>query len=507
MFESIAQAISPEKPKPHMAVRTSVISHMKRHADHYKCWWDGLNPDGKAGTTWDDYTSKVSKNLAWAGSLELAAAAAHYDRPIQVLGPHMMHSEVYNRNSKKNTIFLWYTTDPGHYGWLSGTPPAELQSCEVRNGPLQGGRGGSQAGSNGTRLSALPLRLDESSCANTRVSALPALNKQSAPRTRSSALPHVPQSAVSSLGASHGTSDLDGMIDDSCGLAPQPKTKTQSAAAMTKGPREVWKCPYCEWSTKTKHVYAEKKAHLDAWHPSLKAQASLQKTIVLTKVAAKDAYWKCPKCDLGISEELRQSCSGIPGLRSAILRHKKDKHPRASDRCFNFRSNAKCFAARQRTHAAVRNKAAAGRIAKSQGCVHQISFLWWPKWWKVRPNRHDVICLKCKRLQKSVDALEKEPCDFRASFVGRRKAFLDKSFCRATKDFCVKCKRICAQYKDFDQVPCVEKPLPAHMRKRTMTCIWSLAGKSRKRRAEAQILVDQLNAENEVQDFAPNDGR
>jgi uncharacterized membrane protein len=155
----------------------------------------------------------------------------------------------------------------------------------------------------------------------------------------------------------------------------------------------------------------------------------------------------------------------------------------------------------------VRNKAAAGRIAKSQGCVHQISFFLWPKWWKVRPNRHDVICLKCKRIQKSVDALEKEPCDFRASFVGRRKAFLDKSFCRATKDFCVKCKRICAEYKDFDQVPCVEKPLPAHMRKRTMTRIWSLAGKSRKRRAEAQILVDQLNAENEVQDFAPNDGR
>lgn len=131
LFESIAQAISPEQPKPHMAVRTSVISHMKRHADHYKCWWDGLNPDGKVGTTWDDYTSKVSKNLAWAGSLELAAAAARYGRPIQVLGPHMMHSEVYNRNSKKNSIFLWYTTEPGHYEWLSGTPPADLQSCAM----------------------------------------------------------------------------------------------------------------------------------------------------------------------------------------------------------------------------------------------------------------------------------------------------------------------------------------------------------------------------------------
>lgn len=257
---------------------------------------------------------------------------------------------------------------------------------------------------------------------------------------------------------------------------------------------------------------------------------------------------RVPSATMGISEELRQSCS-VPGLRSAILRH---KHPRASDSGFNFRSNARCFAARQRAHAAVRNKAAAGRIAKSQECVHKISFFLWPKWWKVRPNRQDVICLTCKRIQKSVDALEKEPCDFRASFVGRRKAFLNKlnqmqatadadqqedlrrmieqfsvtgvpfrkhsidtlkcpswlTFCRATKDFCVKCKRICAQYKDFDQVPCVEKPLPAHLRKRTMTTrIWSLAGTSRKRRAEAQILVDQLNAENEVQGFAPNDGR
>ena len=43
--------------------------------------------------------------------------------------------------------------------------------------------------------------------------------------------------------------------------------------------------------------------------------------------------------------------------------------------------------------------------------------------------------------------------------------------------------------------PCLEKPIPQSSRKRLTDKLWSLAGASKKRKAEAQEMVDQLTAD------------
>ena len=135
VFEAIGQALNPEKPKPHMSVRSSVVSHLKRHESRYKPWWDQKNPNGEAGATWENYIKLPNKNTAWGGALEIAAAAAHFDRAIHVLGPRIVHSEVYNRNAKGEPICLWYCKE--HYEWLKGKTPASMLAGECSNGPLQ----------------------------------------------------------------------------------------------------------------------------------------------------------------------------------------------------------------------------------------------------------------------------------------------------------------------------------------------------------------------------------
>ena len=64
IFEAIGQALKPDKPKPHMSVRSSVVSHLKRYETRYKPWWDNINPNGEVGTTWENYVKVLNKNTA-----------------------------------------------------------------------------------------------------------------------------------------------------------------------------------------------------------------------------------------------------------------------------------------------------------------------------------------------------------------------------------------------------------------------------------------------------------
>ena len=126
LFESIAQGLNPDNPKHARAIRAAVIAHLKRHADRYQPWWDNLRPDEEICDSWEEYLRLVSKAGAYAGCLEIAAAAAHFDRTIFVFCPFLAEPEAYNQSSKKGCICLWFQDQ--HYEYLKGDLNPELGS-------------------------------------------------------------------------------------------------------------------------------------------------------------------------------------------------------------------------------------------------------------------------------------------------------------------------------------------------------------------------------------------
>lgn len=537
IFEAIGQALNPEKPKPHMSVRSSVVSHLKRHESRYKPWWDQKNPNGEAGTTWENYIKLLNKNMAWGGALEIAAAAAHFDRAIHVLGPHMVHSEVYNRNAKGEPICLWFQKE--HYEWLKGKTPASILAGESCNGPLQGGRGGSvdSASCSGvTRLSALPET--KRSSAGRPVSA-----KSAGGRTRVSALPQEPVSVSTPRYGEFSVApseEATAAINPDEVNMPGSSTDSQKHSCITKPRRQgrivEWICPYCKVTITGKNLYNRKKDHLKAWHPDKRQEARLVQTLQVKEVHDTDVYWKCPLCSCGLTHE-QSKANNVSRLREAMLRHKKAKHDKAPMKGFSFKAGVRVRESLKRAHAAVRNKAAMSRILKGKSSRHKVTFFKWPAWWTNRENRQDVLCSHCKRLGRSVQELDKSECKVDSSFLGRRKAFLNKlqellstesadkapqlkemilqltlteqravgdhemrtfvkptwmKLPRADNTFCVKCKRLACMYKSLSDIPC-NGPLPAFRRKRLFDNMAKTAGRSKTRRKEMKQLMDILS--------------
>ena len=156
LFESIAQGIGGKTAR---SVRAAVVNHLKKHEGWYKPWWDEREPTEQEEKceSWEKYMEMLAKVGAWGSSLECAAAAVRYDRPILVFQPTGV-PEVYNSQGKAGgAIALWYRRK--HYELLDGAlPPGILE--QAATGPMQGNRGGgSETGTHSagaTRLSALP---------------------------------------------------------------------------------------------------------------------------------------------------------------------------------------------------------------------------------------------------------------------------------------------------------------------------------------------------------------
>eukprot|EP00438_Fugacium_kawagutii_P005556 Skav232227 [mRNA] locus=scaffold286:290428:295796:- [translate_table: standard] len=508
-----------------MSVRSSVVSHLKRHESRYKPWWDKKNPNGETGTTWENYLKLLNKNMAWGGAMEIAAAAAHFDRAIHVLGPHMVHSEVYNRNAKGEPICLWFRKE--HYEWLKGKTPASILAGENCNGPLQGGRGGSveSASCSGvTRLSALPesKRPSEGRSVNVKSAV-----KSAGGRTRVSALPQQPASVSTPRFGEVSVAPSDEAI--------AAITRSCIAKPRRQGRIVEWICPYCKVTITGKNLYNRKKDHLKAWHPDKRQEARLVQTLQVQEVHDTDVYWKCPLCSCGLTHEQSQA-NNVSRLREAMLRHKKAKHDKAPMKGFSFKAGVRVKESLKRAHAAVRNKAAMSRILKGKSSKHQVTFFKWPVWWNNRENRQDVLCSRCKRLARSVQELDKSECKVDSSFIGRRQALLNKlqelliaesadrapqlkemilqltfneqravgdhemstfvkptwmKLPRADNTFCIKCKRLACMYKSLADIPC--EPLPAFRRKRLFDNMAKTAGRNKTRRKEMKQLMDLLS--------------
>ena len=139
VFEALGQGLSPDQPKPARSVRASIVNHLKRHAARCQPWWDQKEPTKEEGPceSWEVYLTKLAKVGAWGGSIELAAAAVHYDRPIVVFQPTGV-PEIYNAQGQAGSaIPLWYCNRHYEEGAL---PDGVAQ--QAATGPMQGGRGG-----------------------------------------------------------------------------------------------------------------------------------------------------------------------------------------------------------------------------------------------------------------------------------------------------------------------------------------------------------------------------
>ena len=326
LFESIAQGLNPDNPKHARAIRAAVIAHLKRRADRYQPWWDNLRPDEEICDSWEEYLRLVSKAGAYAGCLEIAAGAAHFDRTIFVFCPFLAEPEAYNQSSKKGYICLWF--QDRHYEYLKGDLNPELRA----NGPMQGGRGGGKSMSSGqsvsgaTRISALPPeRAPQSrgsaSQAPTRVSALPSLPHDRHAQKRSSAAAGLTSNRApeSAFGESL-PSDIFSLSGDPASCSDD---ESKPAEAVASAKRQDWTCPICGfWTGFKKHWTTVKKDHIRSWHPDKASQLSLNPRLPKLIPYSKDkCNWKCPLCDLGTPNEvknldaLRKRCTPEPPRR------------------------------------------------------------------------------------------------------------------------------------------------------------------------------------------------
>ena len=541
LFLALGFGLNPSKPKAHRGVRAAIVEHLRKHEARYKPWWDGLSPNEQSKPSWSDYLKSLSEIGAWAGSLEIAAAAAHYDRPIFVMGPLIPNQgvEIYNGSSQNDPIALWATK--GHYEYLKGKI-SESKKKQGTAGNLQGRRAGSSK-----RSKSLPSSgLSDISSHVTRDSAMPPLanppgsrlSASGSGRTRISALPQfesidsksVCPTAASDLQDASALDDFDSSIGDADKSTNSGKRRISTS----------WTCPICSWTTTAPLLYQKKAKHLASWHPADRAACKIVQAIKLEHVTQDNTWWKCPKCNLGITQDQARS-NPRTVLAWCRQKHHREAHPKAKASLFRFKATDGQKNARKRAHAGTRNKAAAKRILLKKESPHDFTFFKWPNWHQTRAGRQDLICTVCRRIARSVTQLNKSPCNEdvirsrkRQNMLTRLRNQLQKAqgekaedirnllsifdtpvpkvkagnhqigtlkkpawlkFCRVTSEYCVKCKRIAANYTNFAAVSCDSKIMRGPNRKAFLNKVRALAGKSAKKKAEAEVFISQLTSQ------------
>ena len=125
LFCVVSQALAAEgKQRTHAHLRATCVTHMRKHANSYRSFWDGKVPDGtdtKLQGTFEDYLLRISKKGAWVGYAELHALATTMDRPILVVRPSAARAydfHHFNPDGKGKQLNLWF--QGSHYQYLKG---------------------------------------------------------------------------------------------------------------------------------------------------------------------------------------------------------------------------------------------------------------------------------------------------------------------------------------------------------------------------------------------------
>ena len=429
LFESISQGIGGKTAR---SVRAAVVNHLKKHEGRYKPWWDEREPTEQEEKceSWEKYMEMLAKVGAWGSSLECAAAAVHYDRPILVFQPTGV-PEVYNSQGKAGgAIALWYRRK--HYELLDGAlPPGILE--QAATGPMQGNRGGgSETGTHSagaTRLSALPsvagakkrskrdASLPGSTCSERRRNPSPATATSGRERR-----------AVSSAGVSE---------------------KDEAGSTSSKRPkREEWNCPLCDYSTGVHRLWPQKKqAHINAWHPDEKERSKLTPAMgQLCHAAPGMSFkWKCHLCNMVIPEDADLSRDQVLRMK---LRHREEHHPKANVQRFKSDGSYRAANAAKAT-IQVRAAGMAKRLLglkKGDAGSHEPVLVTLPMTGKAKQKRGGmakVICRKCGKMANQAKELATLSCEKyvadngpkRKKMLARLRACLNKaSISDALKD-------------------------------------------------------------------------
>ena len=154
LFLSICDALaaSGRSKRSHREIRAMVVSHLRKHKDKYFYFWDGRDCEGVPMTDaspsgFETYLTQVSQVGAWAGNLEVAAAAATMDTPIVAVHDKGQVFQFNSEGSRKD-LFLYYQS-AGHYEALQTMPESAivLRSKAMNGKPTGGRRGGGKSSS------------------------------------------------------------------------------------------------------------------------------------------------------------------------------------------------------------------------------------------------------------------------------------------------------------------------------------------------------------------------
>ena len=407
VFEALGQGLDPKQPKAARGVRAAIVNHIRRHDARYKPWWDGREPTNEEAPcdSWDKYLTMLAKVGSWGGSLELAAAAVHYDRPVLVFRAQGV-PEVYNAQGRAGeAIPLWFHNK--HYEPLEDL----VSEAHTRHSALP-----SEVASDKTRLAAMPARLVSTRNVAANSSAKP-LPGSSTSERRGNA--HVTSASVGRGAAEECSSvafddDLDSEIGDKQKDAVLENETKKRKLGHPK--LQEWNCPKCDFLIgKTKMWPQKKSAHIRAWHPedrkALNIPQGRLRTLEVPKSGEK-VLWQCPHCELAIPAD---SATNGDQRYKMKKKHHAECHPYTDFKAFcgDFRPlwAANAAKATQKVRAAGVARRLLG-LKKGEGGPHNPVIVTLPPTRKGKKMRNmtKVTCKKCASLESSFKLLAKMPC-------------------------------------------------------------------------------------------------
>ena len=335
LFHCFAQAETvPGKVRSHRQLRAFIVSHMTKHWNKFKEFWDGLGPDNLPMTgDFSDYVKQVGLDKSWGGYCEIAAYAAATSRPVLVVHARDEMVHAFNPNATQHAVVLYYHNE--HYELVL---PSDEQLQAIWQNAEEAGLGEKKRSFRGAAKSTSPGLSDFASVRGTiqktkgkkpssSVYQTPKAN-QASPRLSDFATP------------AKRSARLTDFASERCSGAPTNKrhefqssgSRPSVEAFSTKAERKItWSCHICEFSFTgaVKWVCVRRSNHMRYTHPDVPASAftTVKKRVQVTPVSYEktDATvtWTCgfckgtlpslPKAQLtaSIREHLRQ-CQKAP---------------------------------------------------------------------------------------------------------------------------------------------------------------------------------------------------
>ncbi|CAE7220717.1 unnamed protein product [Symbiodinium sp. CCMP2592] len=420
-YTVIGQALGRLRNEPALPanrVRAEICAHMRKHQSSYEPFWSGQDSLGKEMDSFAEYIDHMSENGRWAGSLEAYGASKAYKVAVHIIPAPMRLAKAAYNTSARDRIALWFTafrlvghvTDFPRGGGSQGAGGDDFSEKTVftevvtvfTHVPTRRAQCSGEARASGS--GEVSRAASESTCFTARPKDIRSY-LFAARKAGTEALTGQRTTATSSLGS---TTEEQAAVEE----VPEPPEPVapQGRKRCVKSARSGWKCPECGWKATGRLWVQRKQAHVDNYHPDLKAELNL-KTAALCVVPYNQATccWKCPVdgCDMGLpateaSEDAR---------RLARLRHREETHPEAPKALFRL---ARDRAANARKATTAKLSAGVARrlhqVRAGKAGEHDVVFVKLPptrgtKKGKTRRAVTQVVCTRCKRLASTVVAL------------------------------------------------------------------------------------------------------